>query len=194
MRHSSASSSTSKHFSTLSLQLLNCYACLAILLIAVEESPLLTNYVQPAFQSSTCPPIHVRVSSPAMVDSGSSSYGCHVCSCGRSFSHFGAFSKHQTSCRSTKKRLSSALSKAREVWASRKRRRLVDGDKPDIGGTLQIDSTFQSAVHGDMPISGDQPEVSLSNSFIDCAVHRQSSRSLLCQLNRRSRTSLIYLQ
>jgi hypothetical protein len=47
-----------------------------------------------------------------------------VCICGRSFEQFSAFSKHQRTCQSTKKRLSCALGQAKQAWVAKKRRKL----------------------------------------------------------------------
>jgi hypothetical protein len=44
------------------------------------------------------------------------------CGCGRSFKLANAFSNHQRQCQKTKKRLSSALGKAKELWTAKKRR------------------------------------------------------------------------
>jgi hypothetical protein len=44
------------------------------------------------------------------------------CGCGRSFKLANAFSNHQRQCKKTKKRLSSALDKAKELWTAKKRR------------------------------------------------------------------------
>ena len=55
----------------------------------------------------------------------------NTCLCGRAFSHTSALSNHIRSCQKTKKRLSGALDKAREVWSGRKRRRLgLDHEEP----------------------------------------------------------------
>ncbi|KAI0057935.1 hypothetical protein BV25DRAFT_1872245 [Artomyces pyxidatus] len=48
---------------------------------------------------------------------------CAFCVCGRSFSLPSALTLHQKSCSSSKKRLSGALEKAREVWIARKKAR-----------------------------------------------------------------------
>ena len=48
---------------------------------------------------------------------------CQVCVCGRTFSVPQAYTFHKRSCQKTKKRLSSALDKAKEVWQSKKRRK-----------------------------------------------------------------------
>lgn len=48
----------------------------------------------------------------------------HICICGRTFANYGALNCHKFSCTRTKKRLSGALAKAKEVWNSRKRRRV----------------------------------------------------------------------
>jgi hypothetical protein len=47
----------------------------------------------------------------------------YLCPCGRAFQQDSALTKHQRTCLKTKKRLSSALEKAKEVWKSKKRRR-----------------------------------------------------------------------
>lgn len=54
-----------------------------------------------------------------------------TCLCGRSFSHTSALSHHIRSCQKTKKRLSGALDKAKEVWSGKKRRRL-DHEEPSM--------------------------------------------------------------
>jgi hypothetical protein len=51
-----------------------------------------------------------------------------ICICGRSFSQAMALTNHKRSCKSSNKRLSSALDKARQLWAGRKRRRLDVGE------------------------------------------------------------------
>jgi hypothetical protein len=43
------------------------------------------------------------------------------CSCGRVFAQAGAFKNHQNTCQKSKKRLSLALAKAKEVLSSKKR-------------------------------------------------------------------------
>lgn len=46
-----------------------------------------------------------------------------VCACGRTFTQSGPLKYHQRSCPTYKKRSSGALSAAKEVWKSRKKRR-----------------------------------------------------------------------
>ncbi|KAH7917056.1 hypothetical protein BV22DRAFT_1135740, partial [Leucogyrophana mollusca] len=53
-------------------------------------------------------------------------YSC-VCSCGRSFSQQNAYTNHLRTCKKSKTRLAHALSKAKEMWSSRKRPRLGSG-------------------------------------------------------------------
>ena len=48
-----------------------------------------------------------------------------ICSCGRLFLVDFAFAKHQRSCASSKKRLSSALDSAKIAWHARKKRKLT---------------------------------------------------------------------
>jgi hypothetical protein len=57
------------------------------------------------------------------------SKGHLTCSCGRTFFQQSALSKHQKACQKSKKRLSSALDKAKSMWSGRKRRRLDLSDK-----------------------------------------------------------------
>lgn len=45
-----------------------------------------------------------------------------VCICGRSFSDAGAFTRHHKTCHKGRKRLSSALVRAKEIYQSKKRR------------------------------------------------------------------------
>jgi hypothetical protein len=54
--------------------------------------------------------------------------GLHACVCGRQFLQPGPLKKHQGACTKSKKRLSSALEKAKQVWTHRKRRRLNAGE------------------------------------------------------------------
>jgi hypothetical protein len=67
---------------------------------------------------------------PLMTGQGShlESKGHLTCSCSRTFSQQSALSKHQKACQKSKKRLSSALDKAKSMWSGRKRRRLDVGD------------------------------------------------------------------
>jgi hypothetical protein len=48
-----------------------------------------------------------------------------TCLCGRSFAQLFAWSNHRRACKKSKIRLSGALDKAKEAWASRKRMRLT---------------------------------------------------------------------
>jgi len=50
-----------------------------------------------------------------------------VCVCGRSFSQQGAYNHHKRTCQQSRKRLSSALAAAKEVWSLRKRHRGIQG-------------------------------------------------------------------
>jgi hypothetical protein len=57
------------------------------------------------------------------------------CLCGRSYDQPGALKLHQRLCSKSKKRLSQALEKARELWPKRKRRRVED--LTECGGSSQ---------------------------------------------------------
>ena len=49
---------------------------------------------------------------------------CQVCVCGRTFSVLQAYTFHKCSCQKAKKQLSTALDKAKEVWQSKKHRKI----------------------------------------------------------------------
>jgi hypothetical protein len=51
-----------------------------------------------------------------------------TCICGRTFSEHNRYNYHRRSCKTSKKRLSGALEKAKELWAGRKRRRIHERD------------------------------------------------------------------
>jgi hypothetical protein len=68
-----------------------------------------------------------------------------ACICGRVFSVPQAFSCHKRSCPKSKKRLSSALERAKEVWQSRKRRKAEEGQSEALEGlSKQNDSDTTS--------------------------------------------------
>jgi hypothetical protein len=60
-----------------------------------------------------------------MQSSGPNEFGNSglICLCGRSFTQQSALSKHQRACQKSKKRLISALDKAKEVWVGRKKQK-----------------------------------------------------------------------
>jgi hypothetical protein len=51
-----------------------------------------------------------------------------VCLCGKQFVLRSALSNHQRSCQRGKKRLSSALTKAKDMWVSKKRKRMEESE------------------------------------------------------------------
>src|ERR1700677_2450654 len=72
--------------------------------------------------------------------------GVTMCQCGRSFVQPGALRKHQHSCGKTKKWLARALSKAKEVWLARKRRRVGVQDSDGRAAESQDGSATSVAV------------------------------------------------
>ena len=60
-----------------------------------------------------------------------------TCICGRIFTDVGAFSRHEKGCKRGKKRLSSALAKAKEIYQNKRIRmhRSEDQDRDMIGST-----------------------------------------------------------
>src|SRR5262247_1229805 len=75
-----------------------------------------------------------------------------MCLCGRSFSQPSAFNNHKRTCPKSRKRLSSALEKAKQLWSRKKRRRL-DLDEPiqPSAGLISMGS--------EPPITQDPPQV-----------------------------------
>jgi hypothetical protein len=49
---------------------------------------------------------------------------CETCICGRTFSLPQAYTFHKRSCQKTKKRLASALEKAKDAWQAKKRQKM----------------------------------------------------------------------
>lgn len=82
-----------------------------------------------ALGSSSCPKQDEKLQSgippfkPAMSQAFS-----QLCACGRSFSDVAAFTKHGKSCQKGKKRLASALTRAKEVYQRKKRRHLASNE------------------------------------------------------------------
>ena len=67
---------------------------------------------------------------------------CDTCLCGREFFQVSALKNHQRSCQRSKKRLSSALAKAKDVWTSKKRKRI---EGPDPNSHQMGSSSMQNA-------------------------------------------------
>lgn len=86
---------------------------------------------------------------------------CQVCICGRTFSVQQAYTYHKRSCEKTKKRLSGALEKAKEVWQANKRRRMEEkAAKEALGGPSHLDKV-------PVPISA-MPSASSEVRFLFC--------------------------
>jgi hypothetical protein len=87
-----------------------------------------------------------------------------ACVCGRAFTDLGAFTRHQKGCRKGKKRLTSAITKAKEVYQSKRAR--LGPPSPRFGSddaeTGQLDSSNQN--HGSGLLLGP----SLSHSVRTC--------------------------
>jgi hypothetical protein len=92
----------------------------------------------------------------------------HVCFCQRSFVTIGALNFHRRSCKKTNKRLSGALAKAKEVWKSKKRRR-VEADSGDASTTGCNSSDSQGLASQDVaPSQISQP----ASENVEIMVHR----------------------
>jgi hypothetical protein len=82
-----------------------------------------------------------------------------VCVCGRAFMKPGALSYHLRSCTQSKKRLSGALSVAREIWA-RKRRRVTSPEPRDGSLPSAVDGDLTPAPSNHHDSVGDLPSTS----------------------------------
>jgi hypothetical protein len=82
-----------------------------------------------------------------------------ACICGRVFSVPQAYTFHKRSCQKTKKRLSCALEKAKEVWQAKKRRKTEEAtrieetaDSPSNQNVSEpLDNTPLHGVHQQLP-------------------------------------------
>ena len=74
------------------------------------------------------------------------------CHCGRLFPQRGALAKHRRTCQKSKKRLSSALDKAKQAWTEKKQRRLGIADAQTL-------STGSGLVRAPSPMIEDTPQV-----------------------------------
>src|ERR1700684_2199719 len=76
-----------------------------------------------------------------------------ACICGRVFSLPQAYSYHRRNCPKARKRLSTALAKANEVWRAKKRRRIDGGQAMEcipsssVAAELQPNDDFALPVH-----------------------------------------------
>lgn len=88
-----------------------------------------------------------------------------VCRCGRSFAQLNAYANHQRTCKKRKKYLSNALSKAKELWTTRKRpRREVGCDEP-LGSTAPTTLVPDGATSMSPAGEGREP-LQLEHSFV----------------------------
>jgi hypothetical protein len=88
---------------------------------------------------------------------------CLTCFCGRSFSQQSAFSNHERVCQKSKKRLSSVLEKAKELWSIKKRRRL------DPGEIAVNEHSLAGLIREQPPASADVDVVEVCHDiFIEC--------------------------
>ncbi|KAG1796117.1 hypothetical protein EV424DRAFT_1334223, partial [Suillus variegatus] len=70
------------------------------------------------------------------------------CTCGRSFAQLNAYANHQRTCKKQKKHLSNALSKAKELWSTKKRP-CREEDRCDklAGSTLNLRTIAHKSLH-----------------------------------------------
>jgi hypothetical protein len=85
-----------------------------------------------------------------------------ACACGRLFSVPQAYTCHKRSCQKTKKRLSCALEKAKEVWQAKKRRKTEERTKSEAVYSechLNESSNAAELLLNDAPLPGVHPQV-----------------------------------
>lgn len=71
----------------------------------------------------------------------------HLCLCGRNFTSPAALNYHRRSCKDSKKRLSSALSAAKELWVSRKKRKIEPIQEPVAGDADEVSKSGDYSKH-----------------------------------------------
>jgi hypothetical protein len=71
----------------------------------------------------------------------------YVCGCRRSFSGPGPLNFHKHTCKSSKRVLQEALTKARDLWDRRKRPH-VDSRLPDSSENFQLESRCEADMEG----------------------------------------------
>ena len=89
-----------------------------------------------------------------------------TCVCGRVFSDLGAFTRHEKGCRKGKKRLSSALAKAKEVYRAKKAKLSAASSRSSLDGA----NTGSSAAEGATAMPEEQltltlHQVSVRNTY-----------------------------
>jgi hypothetical protein len=102
-----------------------------------------------------------------------------VCTCGRTFCVPQAFTHHKNSCRKTKKRLASALERAREVWVAKKRRK-VDGNTALEGSSMPVNISFGSVPIAPMPTQDTVRLPSDAALLVHDTGNYLPSRTILC--------------
>jgi hypothetical protein len=97
-----------------------------------------------------------------MMDPLSESAWSQVCDCGRTFSSPQAYSCHKRTCQKTKKRLSSVLARAKEVWQSRKHRKVEDivdtQEAPEHPFRMAVTPDLQVAPGPTQDVGLDEPD------------------------------------
>src|ERR1700678_1333638 len=100
-----------------------------------------------------------------------------ACICGRVFSVPQAFSCHKRSCPSSKKRLSSALERAKEARQSRKRQKAEEDQRTALEGASNqndtscpspVEALNYSCVYPEVRLSSYQPHRLLTGSCSEC--------------------------
>jgi hypothetical protein len=88
-----------------------------------------------------------------------------ACACGRLFSVPQAYTCHKCSCQKTKKWLSCALEKAKEVWQAKKHRKTEEGTQSEAAHSesrLNEGLNATELLLNDAPLPGIYPQVGFS--------------------------------
>jgi hypothetical protein len=93
------------------------------------------------------------------MDLSSASSWSQICVCGRQFSVPQAYTCHKRSCQKTKKRLSTVLEKAKDVWQAGKRRKMEEKTPSQVGHNLSNKSTAAEPASDDALAPVTEPEV-----------------------------------
>jgi hypothetical protein len=69
-----------------------------------------------------------------------------ICTCGRTFSHLGAFKNHQNNCKRANSRLEKALAKAKQILTAKKAKIISPSAVSEAPGTVEAISQTTTAV------------------------------------------------
>jgi hypothetical protein len=95
-----------------------------------------------------------------------------TCACGRTFSLPQAYTYHKRGCQRTKKRLSGALERAREVWQAKKRQK-TEKHASDVLASTNLDVISEPVTNEfpEFPTQPAAPTVGFHFNIVPCSMY-----------------------